>query len=49
MDVIHAMRVFSAVAAEGSFTQGAERAGISIQSASKLVKALENRLGALLF
>jgi DNA-binding transcriptional LysR family regulator len=49
MDVIHAMRVFSAVAAEGSFTHGAERAGISIQSASKLVKALENRLGALLF
>lgn len=49
MNVIDAMRTFSAVAAEGSFTRGSERAGVSIQTASKTVKALEERLGAQLF
>lgn len=49
MDVVQAMRVFTAVAAEGSFTRGAERLGVSVQAASKQLKALENRLGVLLF
>ena len=49
MDVLEAMRVFSAVAAEGSFTRGSERAGVSVQTASKTVKALEARLGLPLF
>lgn len=48
MDVFQSMRVFAAVAAEGSFTRGAQRVGLSIQSVSKIVKALENRLGVLL-
>ena len=49
MDQIDTMRTFAAVAAEGSFTRGAERMGIAVQTASKYVKALEQRLGAALF
>ncbi|MFT7289103.1 MAG: molybdate transport repressor ModE-like protein [Halieaceae bacterium] len=49
MDVIDSMRVFAAVAAEGSFTRGSERAGVSVQTASKTVRALETRLGVQLF
>ncbi len=49
MNVLEAMRIFSAVAAEGSFTRGSERAGVSVQTASKTIKALEERLGAQLF
>lgn len=49
MDTIEGMRVFAAVAAEGSFTRGARRSGLSIQTASKYVRLLEQRLKAQLF
>lgn len=40
------MRIFSAVAATGSFTAGAGRAGVSTRVASSYVAQLERRLGA---
>ncbi|WP_375230468.1 helix-turn-helix domain-containing protein [Roseobacter sp. S98] len=46
MDTIDGMRTFAAVAAEGSFTEGARRLGISTKLASKYVRQLEDRLGA---
>lgn len=49
MDTIEGMRTFVAVAAEGSFTQGARRSGISTKLASKYIRQLEERLGAQLF
>ncbi len=49
MDTVETMRAFAAVAAEGSFTRGADRLGIAVQTASKYVRALEKRLGAPLF
>jgi len=49
MDTIEGMRTFAAVAAHGSFTQGAKRLGISTKLASKYVKQLEERLGAQFF
>ncbi|MGQ7848221.1 LysR family transcriptional regulator [Granulosicoccus sp. 3-233] len=49
MDTIEGMRTFVAVAAEGSFTAGARRMGISTKLASKYVQQLEARLGAQLF
>ncbi|MEM9301150.1 MAG: LysR family transcriptional regulator [Pseudomonadota bacterium] len=49
MDTLETMRTFAAVAAEGSFTRGADRLGIAVQTASKYVRQLEGRLGAPLF
>jgi len=49
MDTIVGMRTFAAVAANGSFTKGAKRLGISTRLASKYVRQLEERLGAQLF
>lgn len=49
MDTLEAMRVFTAVAAESSFTKAARRLGLSVQTASKAVRRLEQRLGAQLF
>lgn len=49
MDTITGMRVFAAVAAHRSFTEGAKRAGISAKLASKYVGQLEERLEAQLF
>ncbi|WP_300035348.1 LysR family transcriptional regulator [uncultured Roseobacter sp.] len=46
MDTIDGMRTFAAVAAEQSFTGGANRLGISTKLASKYVRQLEERLGA---
>ena len=45
MDTIDGMRVFAAVAADGSFTAAARRLGISTNLASKYVARLEDRLG----
>ena len=49
MDTIEGMRVFTAVAAHGSFTVAALRMGISTKLASKYVRQLEDRLDAQLF
>jgi len=49
MDTITGMQTFAAVAAHGSFTEGAKRIGISTKLASKYVGQLEERLGAQLF
>ena len=46
MDTLEGMRTFAAVAARGSFTDGAKRLGISTKLASKYVRQLEERLGA---
>lgn len=46
MDTIEGMRAFAAVAAQGSFTEGAARLGISTKLASKYVRQLEERLNA---
>ncbi|WP_218044561.1 LysR family transcriptional regulator [Aestuariispira insulae] len=43
------MRVFVAVAAEQSFTQGGRRIGISNKQASKMIQRLEQELGCQLF
>ncbi len=49
MDTLDGMRTFAAVAAHGSFTDGAKRLGVSTKLASKYVRQLEERLGAQLF
>lgn len=49
MDTIKGMRVFAAVAAHSSFTEGAKRSGISAKLASKYIGQLENLLDAQLF
>ncbi len=49
MDTLTGMRTFAAIAAHGSFTEGAKRLGISTKLASKYVRQLEERLGAQLF
>jgi len=49
MDTIQGMRVFAAVAAKASFTEGARQIGISTKLASKYVGQLEDRLNAQLF
>lgn len=49
MDTIDMMRAFSAVAMEGSFTRGAKRLGLTVQTTSKYVKLLEERLKVQLF
>lgn len=49
MDRIDALRLFSSVAELGSFTQAAEREGITPGAASKQITALETRLQARLF
>tara|TARA_R110000868_G_scaffold120773_1_gene320583 strand:- start:18938 stop:19828 length:891 start_codon:yes stop_codon:yes gene_type:complete len=49
MDRIDALRLFSTVAELGSFTQAAEREGITPGAASKQITALETRLQARLF
>ncbi|GAB4198584.1 MAG: LysR family transcriptional regulator [Wenzhouxiangellaceae bacterium] len=49
METIDRMRVFVAVAREGSFTRGAEQLNLSVQMASKAVRQLEERLKAQLF
>ncbi len=49
MDTIVGMRTFVAVAAELSFTQGANRVGISTKMASKYIGQLESKLGVQLF
>lgn len=46
MDTLVGMRTFAAVAAQGSFTEGARQLGISTKLASKYVRQLEERLGA---
>lgn len=45
MDHLETMRVFAAVAAEGSFSGGARRLGVSTAFVSKAVARLEDRLG----
>ncbi len=45
MDTLEGMRLFSAVAAEGSFTAGARRLDVSTRVASSYVQQLEKRLG----
>ena len=45
MDTIEGMRSFAAVAAEGSFTAGGRRLGLSTKLVSKYVRQLEERLG----
>ncbi|MDX2266170.1 MAG: LysR family transcriptional regulator [Hyphomicrobiales bacterium] len=45
MDTLTAMRAFTAVAAAGSFTAGAEKLGLATNLASKYVGQLETRLG----
>ncbi|WP_282604200.1 LysR family transcriptional regulator [Pelagibius sp. Alg239-R121] len=45
MDTIEGMRSFAAVAAEGSFTGGGKRLGLSTKLVSKYVRQLEERLG----
>ncbi len=49
MDRIDALRLFCSVAELGSFTQAAEREGITPGAASKQITALETRLQARLF
>ncbi len=49
MDTVEMMRVFSAVARQGSFTTAAKELGIPLQMASKYVKRLESNLGVSLF
>ena len=49
MDRIDALRLFASVAELGSFTQAAEREGITPGAASKQITALETRLQARLF
>lgn len=49
MDTLDGMRTFVAVAAQGSFTAGAKRLGMTTRLASKYVRQLEERLGAQLF
>jgi len=49
MDRIDALRLFSSVAELGSFTQAAEREGMTPGAASKQITALEGRLQARLF
>lgn len=49
MDRIDRMRVFAAVAREGSFTRGAAQLGMAVQTASKAVQQLEAQLKAQLF
>jgi len=49
VDTIAGMKVFAAVAGQGSFTDGARQAGISTKLASKYVGQLEQHLGAQLF
>ncbi len=49
MDTLDGMRTFVAVAAQGSFTGGAKRLGMTTRLASKYVRQLEERLGAQLF
>lgn len=49
MDRIDALRLFSSVAELGSFTQAAEREGVTPGAASKQITALETRLQARLF
>lgn len=49
MDKLETMRVFAAVAQEGSFTAAAERLGISTKLASKYVRGLEASLDTQLF
>ncbi|MGB0852211.1 MAG: LysR family transcriptional regulator [Pikeienuella sp.] len=49
MDTVEGMRAFAAVAAHGSFTQGAQQLGISPKLISKYVQQLEARLSAQLF
>lgn len=46
MDTLAGMKAFAAVAAHGSFTEGARQVGISTKLASKYVGQLEQRLGA---
>ncbi len=45
MDLIEALRAFRMVAAESSFTRGAERCGVPQPVVSRRVAALERRLG----
>lgn len=46
MDKLECMRTFAAVAAQSSFTAGAQQLGISTKLASKYVARLEEQLGA---
>ena len=45
MDTLQGMRVFAAVAEAGSFSQAADRLGLSRAMASKHVQQLEQHLG----
>lgn len=49
MDTIELMRTFVTVATEGSFTGAAKRLGMPLQTVSKYVRQLEERLKAQLF
>ncbi|MEM0910131.1 MAG: LysR family transcriptional regulator [Pseudomonadota bacterium] len=49
MDSIDMMRVFTTVARQGSFTVAAEELDMAVQTVSKYVKALENKLSVQLF
>jgi DNA-binding transcriptional LysR family regulator len=48
MDQIQSIRLFATVVKEGGFSRAAEKLGVSKSAATRIVEALENRLGALL-